>query len=151
MWEILDAASRRADNYDEEENQRRFQRYMDKALDWEDPIRIGTVFHMAAEHVRQGWSPPIDLNVSFTNIPHRRWLYGTYLIRGEITVLGRAGRRWEDGAGHGDRRRDRSRYPPSSARRFGEVMIRKCFTSTVRTAAPKIRAAFGRFAGNTIY
>jgi RecA-family ATPase len=32
------------------------------------------------------WSAD-DLQVSFSNIPHRRWLYGTYLIRGEITVL----------------------------------------------------------------
>ena len=52
----------------------------------------------------RSWSPPIaptgsetlvwraaDLNVSFTNIPHRRWLYGTYLIRGEITVLAAPG------------------------------------------------------------
>ena len=52
----------------------------------------------------RSWSPPIaptgsetlvwraaDLNVSFANIPHRRWLYGTYLIRGEITVLAAPG------------------------------------------------------------
>jgi hypothetical protein len=104
MWEILDAASRRADNYNEEDNRRRFQRYMSEALDREDPIRIGTVFHMAAQHGWQGWSPPIaptgsetsvwraaDLNVSFAHIPHRRWLYGTYLIRGEITVLAAPG------------------------------------------------------------
>ena len=26
-----------------------------------------------------------DLKVSFSNIPHRQWLYGTHLIRGEIT------------------------------------------------------------------
>ena len=32
-----------------------------------------------------------DLRVSFSNIPHRRWLYGTYLIRGEITVLAAPG------------------------------------------------------------
>ena len=104
MWEILDAASQRADNYDEEENRRRFQRYMDEALDREDPISIGTVFHMAAQHRWQGWSPPLaptgsetlvwhsaELQVSFSNIPHRRWLYGTYLIRGEITVLAAPG------------------------------------------------------------
>ena len=30
------------------------------------------------------WSAP-GLQVSFSNIPHRRWVYGTYLIRGEIT------------------------------------------------------------------
>ena len=37
-----------------------------------------------------GWSAA-ELQVSFSNIPHRRWLYGTYLIRGEITVLAAPG------------------------------------------------------------
>ena len=32
-----------------------------------------------------------ELKVSFANVPHRRWLYGTYLIRGEITVLAAPG------------------------------------------------------------
>src|SRR5262249_8196894 len=32
-----------------------------------------------------------ESQVSFANIPHRRWLYGTYLIRGEITVLAAPG------------------------------------------------------------
>jgi hypothetical protein len=98
MWEILDAVSRRADNYDEEENRRRFQRYMNEALDREDPISIRSVFHMAAEHGWQGWSPPIapiespaDLKVSFANIPHRRWLYGVDLVRGDITLIGSPG------------------------------------------------------------
>ena len=36
------------------------------------------------------WSPA-ELHVSFSDIPHRRWLYGTYLIRGEITVLAAPG------------------------------------------------------------
>jgi hypothetical protein len=36
------------------------------------------------------WSAT-ELQVSFSNIPHRRWLYGTYLIRGEITVLAAPG------------------------------------------------------------
>ena len=36
------------------------------------------------------WSPA-QLKVSFSNIPHRKWLYGTYLIRGEITVLAAPG------------------------------------------------------------
>jgi hypothetical protein len=36
------------------------------------------------------WSV-VDLQVSFSNIPHRRWLYGTYLVRGEITVLAAPG------------------------------------------------------------
>jgi hypothetical protein len=30
------------------------------------------------------WNPA-DFKVSFSNIPHRQWLYGTYLLRGEIT------------------------------------------------------------------
>ena len=34
---------------------------------------------------------PRPLRVSFSNIPHRKWLYGTYLIRGEITVLAAPG------------------------------------------------------------
>ena len=36
------------------------------------------------------WSPA-QLRVSFSNIPHRKWLYGTYLIRGEITVVAAPG------------------------------------------------------------
>ena len=36
------------------------------------------------------WTPA-RLRVSFSNIPHRKWLYGTYLIRGEITVLAAPG------------------------------------------------------------
>jgi RecA-family ATPase len=36
------------------------------------------------------WSAA-ELQVSFSNIPHRRWLYGTRLIRGEITVLAAPG------------------------------------------------------------
>ena len=36
------------------------------------------------------WSAA-ELQVSFGNIPHRRWLYGTYLIRGEVTVLAAPG------------------------------------------------------------
>ena len=36
------------------------------------------------------WSAT-ELKISFANIPHRRWIYGTYLIRGEITVLAAPG------------------------------------------------------------
>ena len=36
------------------------------------------------------WSA-VDLNVSFSNIPHRPWLYGVDLVRGEITVVGSPG------------------------------------------------------------
>jgi hypothetical protein len=36
------------------------------------------------------WSPA-ELHVSLSKLPHRRWLYGTYLIRGEITVVAAPG------------------------------------------------------------
>ncbi len=105
LWEILDSASRRAPGYHAEDNRLRFERYMNEAFGRENPITIATVFHMARTHGWQGWSPPTanyrggnfclgnqplvwsapTLTVSFSNIPHRQWLYGTYLIRGEIT------------------------------------------------------------------
>ena len=103
LWEILDTASRVAPHYDKDDNHDRFERYIREALDRESPITVGTVFHMAIEHGWQGWSPPLapsssvpawsaaDLRVSPANIPHRRWQYGTYLIRGEITVLAAPG------------------------------------------------------------
>ena len=98
LWEILDTASRRAPGYDEADNQSRWLRYIDEAWNSANPITIDTVFHMAIDHGWKGWSPPVAANViapavwsapglqvSFSNIPHRRWVYGTYLIRGEIT------------------------------------------------------------------
>ncbi len=36
------------------------------------------------------WDPAL-LNVSFSKIPHRQWMYGTFLVRGEITVLAAPG------------------------------------------------------------
>jgi RecA-family ATPase len=110
LWEILDTASRRAPGYDKEDNQRRFDRYISEAGDHENPITIMTVFHMALDHGWDGKSSPLvtsantlgseveptawpaaELKVSFSNIPHRQWLYGTYLIRGEITVVAAPG------------------------------------------------------------
>ena len=98
LWEILDTASRGAPGYDEADNQSRWLRYIDEAWNSANPITIDTVFHMALDHGWKGWSPPVAANmigpavwpapglqVSFSNIPHRRWVYGTYLIRGEIT------------------------------------------------------------------
>ncbi|MGP0084538.1 MAG: AAA family ATPase [Steroidobacteraceae bacterium] len=103
LWEILDTASQRAPGYDEADNRCRWLRYMDEALDRENPITIDTVFHMALDHGWR-WSPPLaanipssvvwsaaDLKVSFPNIPHRRWLYGVDLVRGDITVVGSPG------------------------------------------------------------
>jgi hypothetical protein len=77
-------------------------------LDRDNPITIATVFGLAKRHGWQGWSPPTaastssagfgpsaslsaGLTVSFANIPHRRWLYGVDLIRGEITLLAAPG------------------------------------------------------------
>jgi hypothetical protein len=104
LWEVLDTASRRAPGYDEADNRRRFERYISEALEHDNPITIATVFHMAEAHGWQGWSPPMtataspsvvwtaaDLKVSFVNIPHRQWLYGTYLVRGELTVVAAPG------------------------------------------------------------
>jgi hypothetical protein len=34
---------------------------------------------------------PAKLKVSFANIPHRQWMYSTFLVRGEITVLAAPG------------------------------------------------------------
>jgi hypothetical protein len=64
-------------------------------------ITVGTLLHLArklgADFGRcvaalppEAWSTA-ELKVSFATIPHRRWLYGTYLIRGEITVLAAPG------------------------------------------------------------
>jgi hypothetical protein len=110
LWEILDTASRRAPGYNEADNRKRWERYIGEAFDRENPITIATVFDLAKKHGWPGWSPPIvtstnisgsevgpaawnaaDVKVSFSNIPHRRWLYATYLIRGEITVLAAPG------------------------------------------------------------
>jgi len=108
LWEILDTASRRARNcshYDEAENESRWSRYIDEAFARDCPITIASVFDLAKKH---GWPARIvastnssedatiawsaaELKVSFSNIPHRQWLYGTYLIRGEITVLAAPG------------------------------------------------------------
>ena len=103
LWEILDLASRTAPGYDEADNRNRWLRYIDEALDRENPITIDTVFHMALDHGWRGWSPQVtatsgpaawsaaDLHVSFSNIPHRRWLYGVDLVRGDITLIGSPG------------------------------------------------------------
>ena len=51
----------------------------------------GVVAADRSDRIRDIGVAPADLQVSFANIPHRRWLYGTYLIRGEITVLAAPG------------------------------------------------------------
>jgi AAA domain len=71
-------------------------------------ITVGTLLGLALEHgadfekwrdLEQEPQPldplpawdPAALNVSFANIPHRQWIYGTYLIRGEVTVVASPG------------------------------------------------------------
>ena len=58
LWDILDAASRGAPGYNQEDNRSRFQRYIGEALNRPNPITIATVFHMALEHGWQGGAPP---------------------------------------------------------------------------------------------
>ena len=48
------------------------------------PLALNGESTQAFAEKATAWNP-IDLKVSFSNIPHRQWLYGTYLIRGEIT------------------------------------------------------------------
>ena len=104
LEQILDEVSRDANGYNKEDNRQRFQRYINEASHRESPITIATVFHMAREHGWRGWSPPLaptgsapvvwssrELQVSFSNIPHRRWLYGVDLVRGDITLIGSPG------------------------------------------------------------
>jgi hypothetical protein len=123
LWQVMDAASAAAPGYDAADNRRRWERYVDEALDRDHPITLGTVFDMAHKHGWTGWSPgasgsdaklalrsssftsggnagsglgalaPLGsgLAVSFSGIPHRRWLYGVELVVGEITVLAAPG------------------------------------------------------------
>lgn len=104
LWEILDTASRSAPRYNEEENRSRWLRHISEAFNRENPITIATVFDLAQKNGWQGWSPPVtatasgsvvwtaaELKVAFSNIPHRQWLYGFDLVRGETTVIGSPG------------------------------------------------------------
>lgn len=59
LWEIVDAASRRAPRYDQIENRKRWLRYVDEALDRANPITIATVFDLAKQHGWSGWSPGV--------------------------------------------------------------------------------------------
>jgi hypothetical protein len=104
LWEVLDTASRPAPVYNAEDNRSRWLRYIGEAFSRENPITIATVFDLARKHGWPGWSPPVtvtasvsvgwsaaELKVSFSNIPHRQWIYGFDLVRGEPTVLGSPG------------------------------------------------------------
>ena len=112
LWEVLDAASRPAPGYNEPDNRSRWLRYISEAFAREKPITIATVFDLAKKHGWLGWSalgatenpsdtgeptagssasPPTELKVSFSNIPHRAWVYGIDLVRGDITLLASPG------------------------------------------------------------
>ena len=111
LWEILDSASAAAPRYDQVENRSRWLRYIGGAFNREKPITIASVFDLARKHGWQGWAPPMpadyvgnsaagaapvawradELKVAFSNIPHRQWLYGFDLVRGELTVIGSPG------------------------------------------------------------
>jgi Bifunctional DNA primase/polymerase, N-terminal/AAA domain len=51
----------------------------------------------STDAVEFGHDPPstawnaAELRVSYTNVPHRPWLYGIYLMRGEVTVIAAPG------------------------------------------------------------
>jgi hypothetical protein len=106
----LETASAAAAGYDQNDNRQRWLRYIDEASDRDDPTTIATVFSIAKKHGWRGWSPAVvtlpgntgstvvatttpatGLKVTFGNIPHRQWLYGVDLVRGEITMLASPG------------------------------------------------------------
>jgi hypothetical protein len=112
LWEILDTASRLAPGYNEPDNRNRWLRHINEAFDRDKPITIATVFDLAKRNGWAGWVPPRaaegpsegddaaagasasqapELKISFSNIPHRQWLYGVDLIRGDITLLASPG------------------------------------------------------------
>lgn len=113
LWDLLDAASATVTGYDYAENRQRWERYIREAFDRDAPITIATVFDMARRNGWRGWAPEIygvssevtqpgnhvaggliskaNLRVTFANLPHRRWLYGVDLVRGEITLLAAPG------------------------------------------------------------
>jgi hypothetical protein len=112
LWTILDSASCVAPGYDEPGNRTRWLRLIGEAFAREKPITIATVFDLAKKHGWQGWSPPgatenpsdageatagptasppPELKISFSNIPHRQWLYGVDLVRGDIALLASPG------------------------------------------------------------
>lgn len=110
LYKILDEISARAPNYDAADNRLRWERYVEDAMRRENPIAIATLFALAKQYGWTGWVPVTvtsqgntpatpagtqsltsGLTVTFSNVPHRRLLYGIDLYRGEITVLAAPG------------------------------------------------------------
>ena len=54
------------------------------------PLNLAPPQPPPAEPAPDAWDPA-DLRVSFSNIRHRQWVYGTYLLRGEVTMLAAPG------------------------------------------------------------
>lgn len=100
IYEQFDRLSVQADNYNGAENRKRWDRYVSEAFRHERPITIATLFSAAQKF---GWTlgtclnraenqsaeelPPVSLELP----PHREWLYGVDLVRGEITLLASPG------------------------------------------------------------
>ena len=103
LWEILETVSKQAAGYNQEENRRRFERYIAEAFDHDTPITIDTVFHLALQHGWQGLASAATIPASITstlpkqrsvpiaNLPpvprKREWLHGTDLMRGAVSML----------------------------------------------------------------
>jgi AAA domain len=109
LWKILNAASSPADGYNEPDNRTRWLRYIGEAFARENPITIATVFDLAKKNGWQGWSPsdeaasasgPIQANAQQASSsravpiaslplipPKRRWVHGTDLMRGAVSML----------------------------------------------------------------
>jgi hypothetical protein len=70
LWAILDEASRKALNYDANENRRRWERYIREAPQRQHPITIATVFAQARS---AGWQPATgeapDTEISVLYVP----------------------------------------------------------------------------------
>ena len=103
LWEILETVSKQASGYHQEENRRRFERYIGEAFNHDTPITIDSVFHLALQH---GWLgsanaaivPAISISThlkqravpvaSLPLVPRKReWLHGTDLMRGAVSML----------------------------------------------------------------
>jgi hypothetical protein len=109
LWEVLDAASRVAPGYNGPDNRSRWLRYISEAFAHPKPITIATVFDLARKHGWQGWAPADGAAsaegttqentqqasshraVPIASLPlippKRRWVHGTDLMRGAVSML----------------------------------------------------------------
>ena len=132
-WEILDEASRDARRIRRGRKPRAFSKIHGRghgpgkpnqhrapSSTWPESMDGRGGLRRSLRPGQRQWSGrAAELQVSFSNIPHRRWLYGTYLIRGEITVAGRARWRWQDSARYRNGRRDCGRHGASRREDLG--------------------------------